>query len=185
MTPEFVKDILAAALLTAGEPLSIERLQGLFEATAGPSNETLRKLLEELRADYQDAPVVLTRVAGGYRFVAHARVHPWLVRLYQGQKPRPSRALLETLSIIAYRQPITRAEIEEIRGVAVSSHILKTLEARQWVRVLGHRETPGRPALLGTTPAFLAHFGLEHLAQLPPLDALKDLEQIGAALAGR
>ena len=183
MNPKLVKDILAAALLTAGEPLNPERLLRLFEPEQAPSRETLRKLLDELRDEYRDAPVVLVRVAGGYRFQASERVQPWLARLHTVQTPKPSKALMETLAIIAYRQPITRSEIEEIRGVAVSPGILKTLQGYDWVRVVGHRDTPGRPALLGTTAAFLAHFALDSLAQLPTLDELRDLEQIAASLS--
>lgn len=183
MTPEFIRDLLTAALMTADEPLNLERLKQLFEPESCPDKAFLQRVLDELCSRYADAPVVLVRTGDAYRFQSHTRFKPWLGRLAGGVPAKPSRAFMETLAIIAYRQPITRAEIEEIRGVVVSPAILKTLYGHGWIRVLGHRETPGHPELLGTTPAFLAHFGLEGLQQLPPLDDLKDLDQIAATLA--
>lgn len=169
MTPELTKEILAAALMTAQTPLRIEHLRDLFEPEQAPAGEVLRKLLAELREQYAEQPVNLVRSADGYRFQANPRLNPWLKRLYAKQPPRPSRAFMETLAIIAYKQPITRAEIEDVRGVAVSRGILKTLQNLDWIRVVGHRESPGRPALYVTTSAFLTHFGLTGLDQLPPM----------------
>ena len=171
MTPTLMKEILVAALMTSQTPLRIEHLRDLFEPEQAPTGELLRNLLEDLRQQYAQQPVNLLRSADGYRFQANPKLNPWLKRLYAKQPPRPSPAFMETLAIIAYKQPATRAEIEDIRGVAVSSAILKNLQNLDWIRVVGHRESPGRPALYATTNAFLAHFGLTGLEQLPPIGA--------------
>ena len=165
-----ITGILEAALLTAGEPLSLTQLSKLF----APPLETdvVRKLLDELRAAWAGRAVELAQVASGWRFQARAEIQPYLDRLSPEKPPRYSRAVMETLAIIAYQQPVTRGDIESIRGVSVSTNIVKTLEDRQWIEIVGHRETPGRPALYATTKQFLDDLGLRSLAELPPLAEL-------------
>ncbi len=177
-----LKSILEAALLAAGEPLSVDRLLALFDAAERPERETLRTALGNLEQDYHDRGIRLVEVAGGYRFQVPVEFAPWVGRLWEERPGRYSRALLETLALIAYRQPITRGEIEEVRGVSVSTSIIRTLLDRNWIKVLGHREAPGRPALYGTTRGFLDHFNLKSLDQLPPLAELKDLDALGMRL---
>ena len=165
-----ISRVLEAALLAAGEPLSVVQLSKLFDPPM--DTEVIRKLLNELRASWDGRSVELAQVASGWRFQTRADVQPFLDRLSPEKPPRYSRAVMETLAIVAYRQPVTRGDIEAIRGVAVSTHIVKTLEDRQWIEVVGHRETPGRPALFATTKQFLDDLGLTSLAELPPLAEL-------------
>ncbi len=173
-----VKQILEAALQSAGGPLSLERLQDLFDDDERPNNKQLRETLQELAEDYQGRGVELKEVAGGWRIQVRSQYAERIARLHEEKPARYSRALLETLAIIAYRQPVTRGEIEDIRGVSVSSHIVKTLQEREWVRVVGHRDVPGKPALLATTRQFLDYFSLRSLDELPSLQELKDLDDI-------
>jgi segregation and condensation protein B len=165
-----MKDILEAALLVAGEPLAPGELAKLFDPPL--EQDLVRKLLDEIRASWLGRSVELTQVASGWRFRAKPEIQPYLDRLSPDKPPRYSRAAMETLAIIAYQQPVTRGDIESIRGVAVSSHIIKTLEDRQWIEVVGHRETPGRPALYATTKQFLDDLNLRSLSELPPLAQL-------------
>src|SRR3989441_4207851 len=165
-----IKGVLEAALLVAGEPVPATQLACLFEPALDP--ETVRKLLDELRADWDGRKVALVQVASGWRFQGRPEVQPYLDRLTPEKPPRYSRAVMETLAIIAYQQPVTRGHIEAIRGVAVSTNVVKTLEDRQWVEVVGHRETPGRPALYATTKTFLDDLGLSSLSELPSLAGL-------------
>src|SRR5664279_5082563 len=162
--------ILEAALLTAGEPVSLAQLSKLFDPPLEP--DLVRRLLDELRSAWSERSVELAQVASGWRFQARPEVQTYLNRLSPEKPPRYSRAVMETLAIIAYQQPVTRGDIEAIRGVAVSTNVIKTLEDRQWVEAVGHRETPGRPALFATTKAFLDDLGLRSLAELPPLAEL-------------
>ena len=171
-----VKRILEAALLAAGGPLTLDRLLELFEEEECPQRSQVAAELEALVEDYQGRGIELQQVAGGYRFQVRPEYAPWVARLWEEKPARYSRALLETLALVAYRQPITRGEIEEIRGVSVSTNIIKTLTERDWVRVVGHRDVPGRPALYATTRRFLDYFGLRSLNDLPPLSEIKDLE---------
>ena len=164
------RNIVEAALLTAGEPVAIGTLAKLFEPPLDV--ETVRKLLDELAVDWSGRGVELVQVASGWRFQGRRDLQPYLDRLTPEKPPRYSRAVMETLAIIAYQQPVTRGDIEAIRGVAVSTNVVKTLEDRQWVEVVGHRETPGRPALYATTKTFLDDLGLRSLAELPPLAEL-------------
>jgi segregation and condensation protein B len=172
------KIIIEAALLTAGQPLSVDRLLAVFDESERPPRDEVRRFLETLREEWSDRGVELKEVSSGYRFQAKQDLSPWLSRLSEERRPRYSRALMETLALIAYRQPISRAEIEDVRGVAVSSHIIKTLLDRDWVRVVGHRDVPGRPALFGTTKQFLDQFNLKSLAELPPLAEVSSLEHL-------
>src|SRR5215468_308180 len=165
-----IKGILEAALLTAGEPVAVSQLAKLFEPAL--DGELVRKLLDELKTDWSEKSVELVQVASGWRFQGKPSIQPFLDRLSPERPPRYSRAAMETLAIIAYQQPVTRGEIEAIRGVAVSTHIIKTLEDRQWIEVVGHRETPGRPALYATTKQFLDDLNLRSLSELPPLAEL-------------
>jgi len=165
-----IKMILEAALLTSQEPLPVSELKKLFDEE--PSTETLRAALEELRREWQGRGVELTRVASGWRFRAKPEVQRFIERLNPQSSPRYSRAVLETLAIIAYRQPCTRGDIEEIRGVVVSPNIIRALEARGWIDVVGHKEVPGRPELFATTQGFLNDLNLNSLEELPPLDDL-------------
>jgi segregation and condensation protein B len=173
-----VKRILETALLTSQEPLTLADLKKLFDEEL--SNDTLRNVLEELRADWEGRGVELVSVASGWRFRAHPESQKFLDRLEPQKPPRYSRAVLETLAIIAYRQPVTRGDIEDIRGVTVSSNILKSLEARGWIEVVGHREVPGRPQLYATTKSFLDDLNLRSLEELPPLDDLGSLVESGS-----
>jgi segregation and condensation protein B len=165
-----IKQILEAALLVAGEPVAATQLARLFEPPL--EGDLVRKLLDELRGDWTGRKVELVQVASGWRFQGRLDVQPYLDRLSPEKPPRYSRAVMETLAIIAYQQPVTRGDIEAIRGVAVSTNVVKTLEDRQWVEVVGHRETPGRPALYATTKTFLDDLGLRSLSELPPLAEL-------------
>lgn len=172
MTYEQLKNIVEAALYVAEEPLSVERLLALFSDEERPSREQLQEILSALESECASRGIELVEVGSGYRFQARQELSPWLARLWEERPPRYSRALLETLSLIAYRQPITRGEIEEVRGVAVSTSIIKTLLEREWIRGIGHRDVPGKPALYGTTRQFLDHFCLTSLDQLPPLSEI-------------
>jgi len=173
-----VKRVLETALLTSQEPLTLPEMKKLFDEEL--SNETLRKVLDELRADWDGRGVELVAVASGWRFRARPESQKFLDRLEPQKPPKYSRAVLETLAIIAYRQPVTRGDIEDIRGVTVSSNILKSLEARGWIEVVGHREVPGRPQLYATTKAFLDDLNLRTLEELPPLDDLGNLVESGS-----
>jgi segregation and condensation protein B len=174
-TPEKTQMIIEAALMVAGHPLTIAALQNLFSEEERPIAADIKTYLAAIKLRFQDTGIELQEVATGYRFQAKAELSPWLSRLWEERSPRYSRAFLETLAIIAYKQPITRAEIEEIRGVTVSSHIVKTLQEREWIRIIGYREVPGRPALYGTTKDFLDHFNVKTLNELPTLAEFKDL----------
>ena len=165
-----IKQILEAALLVAGEPVPAAHLARLFEPAL--DGDLVRKLLDELREDWTGRKVELVQVASGWRFQGRPDVQPYLDRLSPEKPPRYSRSVMETLAIIAYQQPVTRGDIEAIRGVAVSTNVVKTLEDRQWVEVVGHRETPGRPALYATTKTFLDDLGLRSLSELPTLAEL-------------
>jgi len=168
-----VRAVLEAALLTSGEPLPVTELCKLFDGEI--SADVMRKVLDDLQSDWQGRGVELVKVASGWRFQSRAEYQKFLDRLNPQKPPRYSRAVLETLAIIAYRQPVTRGDIEAIRGVSVSSGVLKALEVRGWIDVVGHREVPGRPALYSTTKAFLDDLKLRSLDELPPLDELGTL----------
>lgn len=174
--------LLEAYLLAAGRPLSLERLAELFEKDGRPEPGQLRDALAILGHSCQGRAFELKEVASGYRLQVRERFAPWVGRLWEERPQRYSRALLETLALIAYRQPITRGEIEEVRGVAVNSNIIRTLQEREWVRVVGYREVPGRPAMLATTRTFLDHFNLKSLDELPPLAVLREMEPEPAPL---
>jgi segregation and condensation protein B len=179
MTPEALRNVLEAAMLAAGRALSLDDFLALFEGSPeAPDRESLRAALDALGASLAERPLELVQVASGYRLQVRQEYSLWLGGLFSERPPRYSRALLETLALIAYRQPVTRGEIEEVRGVAVSSNIIKTLMEREWIRVLGHREVPGRPALYGTTREFLDHFGLRGLDGLPELAEVRDLDRL-------
>lgn len=175
--------ILEGALLAAGEPLSVQRMALLFEENERPSKDDIRAAIKTVEERCEDRGYELVQVASGYRFQVRQNLSTWVGRLWQERPARYSRALMETLSLIAYRQPITRGEIEEIRGVAVSTNIIKTLLEREWVRVVGHRDVPGRPAMYATTRQFLDYFSLKSLDQLPPLAEIKELDNLSGELA--
>lgn len=180
--PQSLKSIVEAALLAAGRPLRIEDLQRLFDPdNSGVDRAVLRTVIDTLRDDCAERGVELKEVASGFRFQVKSQCAPWVNRLWTERPTRYSRALLETLALIAYRQPITRGEIEDIRGVSVSSSILKTLLEREWIRMLGHRDVPGRPALYGTTRRFLDHFNLKNLDELPSLAEVREFDEQAAA----
>jgi len=169
MNHEQLKRIFEGAIMASNQPLSIARLIELFDENEQPSKETAREVLTALAQDYAEHSIELKELASGFTFQVKAEFAPWISRIWEERPGRYSRALLETLALIAYRQPITRAEIEEIRGVAVSSHIIKTLQEREWVRVVGYRDVPGKPGLYATTRQFLDHFNLKSLEELPTL----------------
>ncbi len=169
-----LQSIIEAALFAAGRPLNLDELSGLFDENEQPAKAAIQSALDHIQADYATRTIELKKVATGYRFQVREGFSPWVSRLFEERPGRYSRAFLETLAIIAYRQPVTRGEIEDIRGVAVSSGIIKTMLEREWIRIIGHKELPGRPALFGTTPTFLDYFGLASLSELPPLQALVD-----------
>ena len=167
---ERMQRVLEAALLAAREPMTPLEMRKMFDEEV--STDLLRKLLDQLRGDYAERPVELVQLASGWRFRTRAEYLPYLERLNPEKPPKYSRAVLETLAIIAYRQPVTRGDIEEIRGVTVNSNVVKTLEERGWIDVVGHRDTPGRPALLATTKQFLDDLGLRSVSELPPLEQI-------------
>jgi segregation and condensation protein B len=178
MSQPTIEQIVEAALLAAGRPLTLDRLRELFDEGREPSLDELRSALASLASHYEGRSIELREVASGWRLQVRESFSPWVSRLWEERPQRYSRAMLETLALIAYRQPITRGEIEDVRGVAVSSHIVKTLLEREWVRVVGHRDVPGRPAMYATTRQFLDHFNLRSLSELPPLAEIRDLDQI-------
>lgn len=177
-----LKQIVEAALLAAGGPLTVDRLQELFLEEERPEKSALREAIAALTEDYNGRGIEIVEVAGGFRINVREEYAPWVSRLWEERAPRYSRALLETLALIAYRQPITRGEIEEIRGVSVSSNIVKTLLEREWVRVVGARDVPGKPSLYATTREFLNYFGLKTLDELPTLQQIRDLDSINQEL---
>src|SRR5689334_301593 len=185
MTMDFslLKRIIEATLLAAAQPLSIQQLLALLGEDTPVTHEEVARAMAELADDCAQRGIELKEVASGFRYQVREDVHPWVARLWTERQTKYSRALLETLALIAYRQPITRAEIEQIRGVAVSTSIVKTLEEREWVRVVGYRDLPGKPALFGTTKAFLDYFNLKSLDQLPPLSEIREIEDIDPQLS--
>lgn len=170
--------ILEAALLAAGEPLPLDRLQDLFPDSERPQRAALRQALDDLAEELNERGIELQEVASGYRLQVRKELAPWISRLWEERPTRYSRALLETLAVIAYRQPVTRAEIEEIRGVSLGTPLIRTLQEREWIRIVGHRDVPGRPAMFGTTRNFLDYFNLKNLSELPTLLELRGLEEI-------
>ncbi len=182
MNDQYVKNVIEAALLAAGRPLSMDELVSVFDERDGSNAEEVRGALGALTADYETRGLELLEVASGYRIQIKASVAQPVSRLWQERPAKYSRALLETLALVAYRQPITRGEIEQIRGVAVNPNIIKTLLERSWIRVVGHRDVPGKPELLGTTREFLDYFSLKKLDDLPTLSQLKELEALRVQL---
>jgi segregation and condensation protein B len=176
MQIEQLKPIIEAALLASTQPMTVQQLGELFNEADDVNREQIAKALEALAEDCTGRGIELKEVASGFRYQVRQDVHPWISRMWTERPSRYSRALLETLALIAYRQPITRPEIEQIRGVVVSSNIIKTMEEREWIRVVGYRDVPGKPALFGTTRAFLDYFNLKSLDQLPPLSEIRDME---------
>ena len=176
MQIEQLKPIIEAALLASTQPMTVQQLGDLFNEADDVNREQIAKALEALAGDCDGRGIELKEVASGFRYQVRQDVHPWISRMWTERPSRYSRALLETLALIAYRQPITRPEIEQIRGVVVSSNIIKTMEEREWIRVVGYRDMPGKPALFGTTRAFLDYFNLKSLDQLPPLSEIRDME---------
>ncbi|HKK55352.1 SMC-Scp complex subunit ScpB [Marinobacter sp.] len=171
--------IAEAALLAAGRPMSLDQLRELFDEEERPARQVMEHVMVLLDAACEGRGFELRKVASGYRLQVREVYAPWVGRLFEEKPQRYSRALLETLALIAYRQPITRGEIEDIRGVTVSTNIIRTLQEREWVRIVGHRDVPGRPAMYATTRQFLDYFNLQGLDQLPPLSEIRDLEAIG------
>lgn len=177
-----IRNILEAALLAAGRPLTLDQLAALFGDDERPEREALQAALVALSAEYEGRALQLKEVGSGWRVQVRQDYALWVSRLWEERPTRYSRALLETLALIAYRQPITRAEIEDVRGVSVSTTIMKTLQDREWVRVVGHRDVPGRPAIFGTTRQFLDYFGLKNLEELPSLQELRDIDSLNVEL---
>jgi segregation and condensation protein B len=182
MNEQYVKNVIEAALLAAGRPLSVEELLALFEERSRPEKADVTGALATLMEEYRDRGIELRKVASGYRVQIRPSMGAEVSRLWQERPQRYSRALLETLALIAYRQPITRGEIEDVRGVQVNPNIIRTLLDRSWIRVVGHRDVPGHPELLATTREFLDYFGLATLDELPTLAALRDMDNVGLQL---
>ena len=183
MNPDIVKKVVEAALLASGQPLSLDKLIHLFAAgDFQPEKSDIREALKAIDEDCKDRGIELREIASGFRLQVREDMAPWVSRLWEEKPQRYTRALLETLALIAYRQPVTRGEIEDVRGVAVSSNIIKTLTERDWIRVVGHRDVPGKPAMYGTTKQFLDYFSLKSLDDLPSLAELRDFESINAEL---
>ena len=182
MDDKQIKYFVEAALLAAGRPLSIDQLQKLFDHDAMPEKSQIRQSISSLHEDYEERGLTIKEVASGFRVQVEAGMADRLQKLWEERPPRYSRALFETLALIAYRQPMTRGEIEEIRGVSVSSNITRSLIERDWIRVVGHRDVPGRPEMFGTTKQFLDYFGLKKLDDLPPLADLADWESLRVQL---
>lgn len=177
-----LENIVEATLFVAGKPMTAAQLREVFEENERPDAAQIIDAIEVLKVRYESTGLELVQVASGYRFQVRQRLSDWIARLSEERPQRYSRALLETLALITYRQPITRGEIEEIRGVAVSSNIVKTLLERQWIRVVGHRDVPGRPSMYATTRQFLDYFNLKSLDQLPPLAEVRDFESLTSEL---
>ncbi|MFI4963238.1 MAG: SMC-Scp complex subunit ScpB, partial [Legionellales bacterium] len=178
MTPEGLKGIIEALILSSNDPLTIGQLQGVFEEQEQPTQEEVLDAIEALQTDYHSRAFELVSLASGYRIRTKKEYGSWISRLNSEKPVKYSRALLETLSLIAYKQPVTRGDIEEIRGVAVSSYIMKTLLEREWIRIAGHRDVPGKPAVYTTTKQFLDYFNLKSLQDLPTLQAIADLDKL-------
>jgi len=177
-----LKNIVEAAILAANKAISLDKLLALFPEKEAIDKNQIRKAVEQLMEDYQSRGIELIEVSSGFRFQVVQTVAPWVSRLWEEKPQKYSRALLETLALVAYRQPVTRGEIEEIRGVSVSSQIMRTLVEREWVRIIGHRDVPGKPAMYATTKSFLDYFGLKKLDELPSLSEIRDLDVINAEL---
>jgi segregation and condensation protein B len=178
-----LKRVIEAALFAAGRPVSLDELRGLFGlGDKAPPKSDIRKAIAQLQQDCEGRGLEIAEVASGYRAQVRASMSPWLAKLWEIRPPRYSRALMETLAIIAYRQPVTRGDVEEVRGVSVTPNIIRTLLERGWVRVVGHRDVPGKPEMFGTTKEFLDYFGLKTLDELPELEELKDLDAFGVQL---
>jgi len=173
-----LKSILEAVLMATDTPLDLNALASVFAEEERPSDAEIGSALAELSDDYAERGIELREVASGFRIQVREEVNPWVARLWEERPQRYSRALLETLALIAYRQPVTRGDIEEVRGVSVRSSIIRTLQEREWIRVVGHRDVPGKPALFGTTKAFLDYFGLSSLDDLPSLAEIKDMGEL-------
>jgi segregation and condensation protein B len=182
MNEQYIRNVVEAALLAAGRPLSLEELQSLFDERSRPEKDEVKAALEALSEDYRERGIEVRKVASGYRVQIRTSMSAEVSRLWQDRPQRYSRALLETLALIAYRQPVTRGEIEDVRGVQVNPNIIRTLLDRGWIRVTGHRDVPGHPELLATTREFLDYFGLTSLEALPTLAALKDMDNVGLQL---
>jgi segregation and condensation protein B len=182
MDQSLIQRIVEAALLAAHQPLNLVQLSALFPEDAPTPPGAIEQALRQLREDCAERGVELVEVASGFRYQVRTDLQPWVARLWTERQTRYSRATLETLALIAYRQPITRGEIEQVRGVAVNSNLIKALEEREWIRVVGHRDVPGKPELLGTTRAFLDYFGLKSLDQLPPLSELREIPELDPQL---
>jgi segregation and condensation protein B len=182
MDPDLVRRIVEAALLAAQRPLSLSQMAELFPDDAPAPADAIAQAIEALRADCAERGVELVEVASGFRYQVRSEMQPWVSRLWVERQVKYTRATLETLALIAYRQPITRGEIEQVRGVAIHSNLIKTLEEREWIRVVGHRDVPGKPALFGTTRNFLDYFGLKNLDQLPPLAELREIAELDPEL---
>lgn len=179
---EKVKNIIEAALFSADKPLSLDQIVSLFHLDEQPERAEIKDILKNLQEEYSDRGIELKQVSSGYRFQAQQQYSEWVSRLWEEKAPRYTRALLETLALIAYRQPITRAEIEDVRGVGVSTNIMKTLQERDWVKIVGHRDVPGRPALYATTREFLDYFNMKTMDELPTLAEIRSLDQINGEL---
>ncbi|AMO55862.1 segregation and condensation protein B [Endozoicomonas montiporae] len=182
MEIEQLQRILEGALLASNKPLTLEHMMALFPEEEAPDANAFREALVALSESCEGRGFELKQVASGYRFQVRQELATWVGRLWEEKPQRYTRALLETLALIAYRQPITRGEIEEIRGVSVSSNIVRTLQEREWIRVVGHRDVPGRPAMFATTRQFLDYFNLQNLNELPPLSEIRDLEKMAKQL---
>ena len=184
MNNDKLKPILEALFAAADRPLSVSQISDLFSGdTDQPSKDDIRKAIDEIGGQYQDSGLELKQVASGFRFQVKPAYESWVSRLWDQKPPHYSRAMLETLALIAYRQPITRGEIEDIRGVSVSTNMIKTLLEREWVKPLGHKDVPGRPTLYGTTRAFLDYFNIKSLNELPALSEISDLDRYTPELA--
>jgi segregation and condensation protein B len=177
-----LKPILESLIMASARPISLDRLLEIFTEQERPDRKTVKAALDQLVADYEGKTLELKEVSSGYRFQVRKEYADWVSRLWEEKPARYSRALLETLALIAYKQPITRGEIEKIRGVSVSVQIMKTLQEREWITVVGHRDVPGRPAIYATTKEFLDYFNLKSLEELPPLAEIRDLDKIAGEL---
>ena len=183
LSSQQIKNILEAALLAADQPLSIDHCMRLFEGDIQvPERNVIKTCIEELQSDCEERGVELVKVASGFRYQTRVDIQTWVARLHAEKTPRYSRALMETLALVVYKQPITRAEIEDVRGVSVSSNIMKVLQEREWVKIVGHKEVPGRPAMFATTKKFLDYFNLQSLSELPTLADIKEFDQIAPEL---